>query len=96
MIGKQITKGMKIMNKYEIIKEINSIKDDLKYIEKSIDLLYKIQLAKGPMVEVITIIKYEKPRLYSFLKTRLENKAGYRILFDVSIEHAVARKSLGM
>jgi hypothetical protein len=84
------------MNKLEIIKEISNIKDDLKYMEKSIDLLYKIQLSQGPLLEVITIIKYERPRLFSFLKTRLENKSGYRMLFDVSIEHDVAKKSLGM
>jgi hypothetical protein len=89
-------RGMKMMNNYEIINEIRTIKDDLKYMEKSIDLFYKIQLSKGPLIEVITIFKYEKPRLYSFLKTRLENKTGYRMLFDVSIDHDVAKKSLGM
>jgi hypothetical protein len=84
------------MNNHDIVKEINVLKDDLKYMEKWIDLLYKIQLSKGPMIEVITIIKFERPRIYSFLKPRLENKAGYRILFDVSIELDVAKKSLGM
>jgi hypothetical protein len=28
------------MNNYDIINEINTIQDDLKYMEKSIDLLY--------------------------------------------------------
>jgi hypothetical protein len=87
---------MNNMNNTDIIREIGNIQDDLKHIEKSIDLLYKIQLSKGPLLEVITIIKFEKPRLFSFLKTRLENKSGYKILFEVSIEHDVAKKSLGV
>jgi sulfite reductase alpha subunit-like flavoprotein len=80
----------------DIIKEINTIKDDQIHIERTIDLLYKIQLSRGPLIEVITIIKFEKPRLYSFLKTRLENKSGFKILFEVSIEHEIAKKSLGL
>jgi hypothetical protein len=84
------------MNNADIIRELNNIQDDLKHIEKSIDLLYKIQLSKGPLLEAITIIRFEKPRLFSFLKTRLENKSGYKILFEVSIEHDIAKKSLGI
>jgi sulfite reductase alpha subunit-like flavoprotein len=84
------------MTKTDIIKEINSIQDDLRNMERTIDLLYKIQLSQGPLIEVITLIKFEKPRLYSFLKTRLENKSGFKILFEVAIEHEIAKKSLGL
>jgi hypothetical protein len=84
------------MTKSEIIKEINTIKDNHGYIEKTIDLLYKIQLTQGPVVEVITILKFEKPRLYASLKTRLGNKSGFKILFEVSVDHKVAKESLGM
>jgi sulfite reductase alpha subunit-like flavoprotein len=84
------------MTRTDIIKEINSIQDDLRNMERTIDLLYKIQLSQGPLIEVITLIKFEKPRLYSFLKTRLENKSGFKILFEVAIEHEIAKKSLGL
>jgi hypothetical protein len=84
------------MTKSEIIKEINTIKDNHGYIEKTIDLLYKIQLTQGPVVEVITILKFEKPRLYTSLKTRLGNKSGFKILFEVSVDHEAAKESLGM
>jgi hypothetical protein len=84
------------MTKSEIVKEINIIKDSQDHLERTIDLLYKIQLSHGPLIEVITIIKFEKPRLFSCLKTRLENKSGFKMLFEVSIEHEIAKKSLGL
>ncbi|MEX2461815.1 MAG: hypothetical protein WD469_11065 [Paenibacillaceae bacterium] len=84
------------MTKSSIIKELNAINDDQSHIERTIDLLYKIQLSSGPLLEVITIIRFEKPRLYSLLKTRLENKSGFKILFEVAIEHEIAKKSLGL
>jgi hypothetical protein len=84
------------MTKNDIVKEINTINDDHSHLERAIDLFYKIQLSGGPLLEAITIIRFEKPRLYSFLKTRLENKSGFKILFEVAIEHEVAKKSLEM
>jgi sulfite reductase alpha subunit-like flavoprotein len=84
------------MTNSEVLKEINAIKDNNSHLERTIDLLYKIQLSRGPLIEVITIIRFEKPRLYSILKTRLENKTGFKIMFEVSIEHEVAKKSLGL
>jgi sulfite reductase alpha subunit-like flavoprotein len=83
------------MKKNNIIKELETINDDQSHIEKTIDLLYKIQSSSGPLLEVLTIIRFEKPRLYSYLKTRLENKYGFKILFELSIEHEIAKKSLG-
>jgi hypothetical protein len=84
------------MTKSEIIKEINNIKDNHGYLEKTIDLLYKIQLSQGPVVEVITILKFEKPHLYASLKTRLGNKPAFKILFEVSVDYETAKESLGM
>jgi hypothetical protein len=84
------------MTRSEIIKEINAIKDNHGHIEKTIDLLYKIQLTKGPLVEAITILKFEKPRLYTTLKTRLGNKTGFKILFEVTVDYEAAKESLGM
>jgi hypothetical protein len=59
------------MNKSDIMIELNSISDDLQSIERAVDLIYKIQLSQGPVIQVLTIIKFEKPRLYSFLKKSL-------------------------
>jgi hypothetical protein len=84
------------MTKTDIIKEINSIQDDIRNIEKTIDFLYKIQSSQGPLVQVVTIIKFEKPRLYPFLKKRFENKSGFKMLFDVEVDYETAKKSLGM
>jgi hypothetical protein len=84
------------MTRSEIIKEINAINDNHGHIEKTIDLLYKIQLSKGPVVEVITILKFDKPRLYASLKTRLGNKTGFKMLFELSVDYETAKESLGM
>jgi hypothetical protein len=87
-------KGCGIMTKSDIIKDLDSMNDNLKYIQRCIDLFYDIQLNHGPLIEVITIIKYEKPRIYSFLKTRFENIPRFKMLFEVNIKHEFARKSL--
>jgi hypothetical protein len=84
------------MTNTDIIKEVNSIQDDLRNIERTIDLLHKIHLSKGPLVQVVTILKFEKPRLYPFLKKRFENNPGFKMLFDVDFAYETAKKSLGM
>jgi hypothetical protein len=53
------------MTNSEIVKELNNINDDLNSVERSFDLLLKIQQLQGPVIQVLTIIKYEKPLLYS-------------------------------
>jgi hypothetical protein len=84
------------MNKSDIMIELNTISDDLQSIDRALDLLHKIQLSQGPVIQVLTIIKFEKPRLYSFLKNRLENNPGFKMMFDVSFEYKSAKKSLGL
>jgi hypothetical protein len=84
------------MTRTDIINKLNSIDDDLRNIERTVDLLYKIQLSQGPLVQVVTIIKFEKPRLYPFLKKRFENNPGFKMLFDVDFEYETAKKSMGI
>jgi hypothetical protein len=84
-----------MMTNSEIGKQINTFKDSQEHLEKTIDLLYEIQLSKGPLIEAITLIRFEKPRLFTCLKTRLGDKSGFKISFEVSFEHEAARKSLG-
>jgi hypothetical protein len=84
------------MTNSEIVKELNNINSDLKSVEGSFDLLLKIQQSQGPVIQVLTIIKYEKPLIYTILKTRLVNNPGFKMLFDVSVEYEVAKKSLGL
>jgi hypothetical protein len=84
------------MTNNDIIKELNDIQDDHRFIEKSIDLIYKIRLDRGPVVEVITIIRYEKPTLFNYLKARFQNNSGLKMLFEVTVDYEVAKKSLGL
>lgn len=83
------------MTNKHIINELYSIKDDLKNIEKCIDLFYRIQLTQGPLIEVITIMRFEKPLLYAYLKTRFERNPRFNMLFELLIDHKFARNSLG-
>ncbi len=79
-----------------IIKEINAIQDEIRNVERTIDLIYKVQLSKGPLVQLITIIKYEKPRLYAVLKKRFENNLALKMLFFAEVQYESAKASLGM
>jgi hypothetical protein len=82
------------MDKYLIIKELNNINDNLSSLNKCVDLIYNLQRFQGPLVEVITIIKYEKPNLYPYLKARFENNPAFQFVFEVSFEYEHAKKSL--
>lgn len=84
------------MNKNDILKEINSIRDHHRDLEKSIDLLYKIQLKRGPLIEVMTIIKHERPCLYGYIKNRLNSKRGFSLLFDLSVNYELAKQRLSV
>jgi hypothetical protein len=86
---------MKKMTNNDIIKELYAIKDDLKYTEKCIDLFYRIQLTCGPLIEVITIMRFEMPRLYAYLKSRFDKNPKFNLLFELTIDHEFARASLG-
>ncbi|QGQ97189.1 hypothetical protein EHS13_21030 [Paenibacillus psychroresistens] len=83
------------MTNNDIIKELYAIKDDLKNTEKCIDLFYKIQLTYGPLIEVITIMRFEKPKLYTYLKSRFDKNPRFNLLFELAIDHEFARASLG-
>jgi hypothetical protein len=79
----------------DIVQLLDGLKDDLKYADRCIDLFYSIQLNHGPLIEVITIMRFEKPKLYTYLKTRFDKNPRFNMLFEVIIEHQFARKSLG-
>lgn len=84
------------MDKYLIIKELGLIDDSLVSLNKCVDMIYNIQRSHGPLVEVITILKFEKPNLYPFLKSRLQSNPAFKMLFEVSFEYQHAKKSLGL
>ncbi len=84
------------MTNKQIINELNAIKDSLSNIERCIDLFYRIQLTQGPLIEVITLMRFEKPKLHTYLKARFNNNPRFSILFELVIDHEFARKSLGL
>ncbi|WP_171686153.1 hypothetical protein [Paenibacillus planticolens] len=82
------------MDKYLIIKELDSLNDNLSSLGKCVDLLYNIQKSQGPLVEVVTILKFEKPILYPYIKARFENNPVFKMLFEVTFEYEHAKNSL--
>jgi hypothetical protein len=74
---------------------LENIKDDPREVEKCVDLFYTLQRTKGsPILEIITILKFEKPLLHSLLKTRLQNRLGLSMLFSLTMDYEQSKKNL--
>jgi hypothetical protein len=69
-------------------------------VERSINFLLELQknrtVPPPPLAEVITIIRNEKPILYSILKQRLQSNAGLRILFELELNYLEVKRNLGL
>jgi len=75
---------------------LEKIKDEPRNLEKCIELLYTLQHSKGtPLLETITVIKYEKPLLYSLIKPRVQSRQGLKLLFDLSMDYEESKNKLG-
>jgi hypothetical protein len=73
---------------------LRTLKDDSRNLEKCIDVLYYLQRNQGPILEVVTILKYKTPLLYFLLKKRVKHNIGLKMLFDVGFSYGVAEHSL--
>jgi hypothetical protein len=76
------------------INVLGKIKDDLSHLEKCVDLLYMLQQKRGPLVEVVTVLKFERPILYDLLKKRLAGNPGLSMLFELSVNYEQAKKNI--
>ena len=76
----------------ETIRRMHESKVDL---EQCVDLLITLQMEKGPVIEVLTLIRYEKPILFSWLKPRLAFRPGLQMMLDIHNDYneAVSRLS---
>jgi sulfite reductase alpha subunit-like flavoprotein len=70
---------------------LSKLKDHPGDLEKCVDFLYLLQIKQGPLVEVITVLKNEKPRIYSLLKGRVSGNRGLSMLFEFSIDYDYAK-----
>ncbi|WP_127583929.1 hypothetical protein [Paenibacillus koleovorans] len=82
------------MTANQIIASLNKIRDQHSEIEKCVDLIYEVQRTGGPLAEVITILKYEKPLVHSLLKARLRHNPGINLILGISMDYDQAKLKL--
>ncbi|WP_405455296.1 hypothetical protein [Paenibacillus sp. HJGM_3] len=58
------------------------------------DLIYEVQRTGGPLAELITVLKYEKPLLHSLLKARLKHNPGINLILTISMDYEQAKQKL--
>jgi hypothetical protein len=77
---------------------IEGLRDDPKDVEKCIDFFSALhRLPKHmprPFLEVVTVLKEEKPNLFKHLKTRLITNRPLIMLFDLNIDYEIAKERL--
>ncbi|KIL41936.1 hypothetical protein SD70_03400 [Gordoniibacillus kamchatkensis] len=82
------------MKAKEIPNYIRNLEDNQVHIEKYIDLIYVLQRKRGPVLEAVTLIRFEKPIIYSILKRRFQNNNGLNMLFSLAMDYQVALSNL--
>lgn len=84
------------MTANQIITMLSKIRDQHSEVEKCVDLIYEVQRTGGPLAEVITILKYEKPLVHSLLKTRLRHNPGINLILTISMDYGQAKQKLSL
>jgi hypothetical protein len=81
-----------------VITFLEGLRDDSKDVEKCIEFFNALhRLPKHmsrPFLEIITVLKVEKPNLFKHLKTRLITNRPLIMLFDLNIEYEIAKARL--
>ena len=75
---------------------LKNLRDNRQDVEKCVDFLRDLQRSQSqtppPMAETITMIKHEKPALFSMLKQRLQPNRGLNMLFQLDLNYNDAKK----
>lgn len=82
------------MTANQIITSLNKIRDQHSEVEKCVDLIYEVQRTGGPLAELITILRYEKPLVHSLLKNRLRHNPGINLILTISMDYEQAKQKL--
>lgn len=77
----------------QLAKMLDAVKDDASESNTIIDLLHSLQQQRGPLIEVVTVLKFEKPKLYHALKNRVK-RPGLKMLFELSFDYEIAKKAI--
>jgi hypothetical protein len=84
------------MSNDQIVQFLKTTEDDKRNLEKYIDFLYTLQHSRATnMLEVVTVIKFDKPLLYSLVKPRIQSRMALKLLFDLTMDYEQSKKNLG-
>jgi hypothetical protein len=81
-----------------VITFLEGLRDDPKDVEKCIEFfnaLHRLPTEMPrPFLEVVTVLRVEKPTLFKHLKTRLITNRPLIMLFDLNIDYELAKARL--
>lgn len=79
----------------QIANFLTTVSEDEQDIEICVDFVNQLIRLRSetppPLIEMITIIKHEKPRLYGHLKKRLSTQQYLSMLFQIDLPYEQAR-----
>lgn len=80
---------------------LKKLQDGEKDVERCIEFLLNLQRTSkpdspAPILEIISIIKFQYPKLFDRLKERTVNHRSLQFLMEVSIDYSTAKKRLGI
>jgi len=88
------------MSKEQIRKFLSGLKDEHRELTRCLDVLLQLQklvtpVGPAPLLEVVSIIRVEKPLLFAHLKKSVKSNIQLQMLFEISIPYDLAKQRLG-
>lgn len=77
-----------------VLKTIRSFQAARPDLEQCVDFLVKLQQDKGPIIEAMTVLRYENPTLFSWLRPRLAFRPMLQMSLDIHLEYEEALRRL--
>jgi hypothetical protein len=89
-----------MMSPEQIRKFLSSLADEHREVSRCLDVLLQMQklvtpTGPAPLLEVVSVIKAEKPMLFQHLKKSVKSNIQLQMLFEIAIPHDIARQRLG-
>ena len=93
-------KGGVVMSPEQIRTFLMSLTDERADVQRCLNMIIQLQkvitrAGPAPLIEVVSIIKTEKPMLFHLLKNTMKNNIQLQMLFEINIPYEVARERLG-
>ncbi len=79
------------------LKELSNEREDFERAFIFLHHLQKKTLQEPvPLLELLTVIKVEKPLVYNYLKTRCKSIPVLNLMFELSLDYNLAKERLGL